>query len=105
LRHARGPGAALNPFGKIPFAYKRASGPFRRETVCPVYEQGCEATELLFGSGVLCFAGRLTAFRRTRNIVRIRTKFPVADHAKFSVPDALSGIVTDLGVRQFDAGL
>jgi hypothetical protein len=47
-----------------------------------------DARQLSFYSAVafLCFAGRLTAFRRTRNIVRIRTKFPVVDHAKFSVP-------------------
>jgi hypothetical protein len=46
------------------------------QTRCPVYEQRCRATEVLFGKAGFCFERRLTGFRRTRNIVRIRTKCP-----------------------------
>ena len=70
-----------NLLRKIPFAYKRASGPFRSETVCPVYEQGCEATELLFGRGGFGGERRLTGFRGARKIIRIRTKCPAAGNA------------------------
>jgi hypothetical protein len=66
-------------FTKIPFAYKRASAPFPREAGCPVCEQTRQANELLSGSGVFRLRGRLTGFRRARNIVRIRTKYPGGD--------------------------
>jgi hypothetical protein len=46
--------------------------------ICPVYEQAGEAIELLFGSGLFVAEGRLTAFGRARNIIRIRTRCPVA---------------------------
>jgi hypothetical protein len=46
------------------------------QTRCPVYVQGCRATEVLFGKAGFRFERRLTGFRRTRNIVRIRTKCP-----------------------------
>ena len=45
---------------------------------CPVYEQTGEANGLLFGSGLLRAQGRLTAFGRARNIIRIRTRCPAA---------------------------
>src|SRR4051812_22044773 len=35
--------------GKIPFVYKRASAPYRAAARCSLYEQGCEANELLCG--------------------------------------------------------
>jgi hypothetical protein len=42
--------------------------------VCPVYGQTGKAIELLFGSGVFRFAGRLTVIRGARKIIRTRTK-------------------------------
>jgi hypothetical protein len=58
---------------KIPFAYKRASLPFRSETICPIYEQPRQAIEFLFGSGPFQLRQRLTGFRQARKIVRIQT--------------------------------
>jgi hypothetical protein len=46
---------------------------------CPVYGQTGEAIELLFGSGVFRFVGRLTVIRGARKIIRIRTKCPTAE--------------------------
>jgi hypothetical protein len=68
-------------FSKIPFAYKRASRPFRSEMACPVYEQARQATGLFFGNGIFTFHGRLTGFGCARNIVRIRTIKPAAEDA------------------------
>jgi hypothetical protein len=67
---------AVQTVAKIPFAYKRASGPFPQETVCPVCEQRHQAIELLFGSSLFRLSGRLTGFRHARNIICIRTNIP-----------------------------
>jgi hypothetical protein len=75
---------SLKRFPKIPFAYKRASVPFLRQTCCPVYEQRCEATGFLFGKGGFHRERRLTGFRGARKIIRIRTNAPAADNSEFS---------------------
>ena len=77
-----GPGCAANvardAFAKIPFVYKRASWRSRHAACCPLYEQGAEANEFLFGNGDFCRSGRLTGFRAARRIVRIRTIYLAA---------------------------
>jgi hypothetical protein len=95
---------SLKRFPKIPFAYKRASGPFLRQTCCPVYKQRYKATELLFGRGNFRGERRLTGFRGARKIIRIRTKCPAASNAH-SLAGRLWCEAPRLAIRQFDAGL
>jgi hypothetical protein len=61
---------SLKRFPKIPFAYKRASGPFPSKPAAWFIN----SDEFLFGRGSFRGERRLTGFRGARKIIRIRTK-------------------------------
>jgi hypothetical protein len=62
---------SLKRFPKIPFAYKRASGPF---LIAKPAARFINRDEFLFGRGSFRGERRLTGFRGARKIIRIRTK-------------------------------
>jgi hypothetical protein len=87
LRHLRGfrprgcgpQYIAVQTLARIPFAYKRASAPLPGKRFARFVNSGAGKIELLFGSGLFQWRGRLTGFRHARNIVCIRTNTPGGD--------------------------
>jgi hypothetical protein len=70
---------------KIPFAYKRASAPFRSEITARFVNRHTRQIASLIGSGVFRRQRRLTGFRCARNLVRIRTNCPAARETIFII--------------------
>src|SRR5258708_3437758 len=103
---------AVQTSAKIPFAYKRASVPFQGEPLCPACEQRSQALELLFGSGPFSIERALDRFRQraqhhsytNETSSRRRTRY-IIDILSTPPELRLRCVVTNLAVRQFDAGL